>query len=167
MDLTPFSRWFVFLHVLAAFAFVAGHGVSMFAVFQVRKERDRQKLAALLDLSGWSLALAGIGILGLLISGIVAGLVLGSWSRWWIWISLALLIAIALLMTPVGGSYLRDLRIAIGQRPRNAKPGDPDPVPVSDEALAALQNSRRPELLLLLGAGGFVVILWLMMFRPF
>ena len=164
MDL---SRLLVFLHVLGAFMFVAGHGVSMFTVFQVRKEQDRTKLAALLDLSGWSLAVAGIGLLVLLVSGIVAGIMLGSWGRWWIWISLALLLVVGLAMTPIGGAYLRGLRVAIGQRPRNAKEGDPDPVPVSDGELAALQASRRPELLLLIGAGGFVVIVWLMMFRPF
>jgi hypothetical protein len=161
------SRLLVFLHVLGAFMFVAGHGVSMFTVFQVRKERDRARLGALLDLSGWSLAVAGIGLLVLLISGIAAGIMLGSFGRWWIWISLALLIAIGIAMTPIGGEYLRGLRVAIGQRPRNAKEGDPDPVPVSDEQLAALQASRRPELLLWIGAGGFVVIVYLMMFRPF
>jgi amino acid transporter len=164
MDLT---RWIVFLHVLGAFMFVAGHGVSMFAVFQVRKEKDRGKLAALLDLSGWSLAAAGIGLLILLVSGIAAGLMLNSWGRWWIWIALALFVVIALVMTPVGGAYLRGLRVAIGQRPRNAKPGDPDPVPASDGELAASQASNRPEILLVVGAGGFAVILWLMMFRPF
>jgi uncharacterized membrane protein len=166
MDLTPYIGWIVFLHVLGAFMFVAGHGVSMFTVFQVRKEQDRAKLAALLDLSGWSLAVAGIGLLILLVSGIVAGIVLQSFGRWWIWISLALFVVIGILMTPIGGSYLRALRLAIGQRPRNAKPGDPDPVPVSDGELAALQASNRPEQLLAIGAGGFVVILYLMMFRP-
>ncbi len=167
MDLTPYVGWIVFLHVLGAFMFVAGHGVSMYVVFQARRERDRAKLAALLDLSGWSLALAGIGLLVLLISGIVAGIVLNSYGRAWIWVSLVLFIVIGGLMTPVGGSYLRALRAGIGQRPGNAKPGDPDPVVVSDEELAALQASRKPEVLLLLGAGGFVVILWLMMFKPF
>ena len=162
-----FTPWIVFLHVLGAFMFVAGHGVSMFAVFAVRKERDRSRLGALLDLSGWSLAVAGIGLLILLISGIAAGVMLGSFGRWWIWISLALFILIGILMTPVGGTYLRGLRAAIGQRPRNAKPGDPDPVALSDGELAALQASNRPEVLLALGAGGFVVILYLMMFRPF
>jgi amino acid transporter len=82
VDLTPYVRWIVFLHVLGAFMFVAGHGVSMFAVFAVRKERDRAKLATLLDLSGWSLAVAGIGLLVLFVSGIVAGIVLQSFGRW-------------------------------------------------------------------------------------
>jgi MFS family permease len=167
MDLTPYSRAIVFLHVLGAFMFVAGHGVSMFVAFNVRRERDRGKLAALLDLSGWSLGVAGIGLLVLLVSGILAGIVLGSFGRLWIWVALVLLVVIGGLMTPVGGAYLGGLRGAIGQRTRNLKPGDPDPVPASDEALAALQASRRPETLLALGAGGFVVILWLMMFRPF
>jgi uncharacterized membrane protein len=167
MDLTPYIGWIVFLHVLGTFMFVAGHGVSLFVVFQVRREHDRAKLAALLDLSGWSLGVAGIGLLVLFISGIVAGIVLSSFGTAWIWISLVLLVVISALMTPVGGSYLRGLREAIGQRPRNAKPGDPDPVPASDEQLAALQVSNKPELLLWLGAGGFVVILWLMMFKPF
>lgn len=167
MDLTPYVGWIVFLHVLGAFMFVAGHGVSMFAIFQVRRERDRGRLAALLDLSGMSLGVASLGMLILLISGILAGVVLGSFGKWWIWVSLGLILAIGFAMTPIGGSYLRGLRLAIGQAPRNAKPGDPAPVPVGDDELAALQATRRPEILLLLGAGGFVVILWLMMFRPF
>lgn len=167
MDLTPYVGWIVFLHVLGAFMFVAGHGVSMFVVFQVRRETDRAKLTALLDLSGWSLGVAGIGLLILFVSGIVAGIVLNSWGQTWLWVALALFIVIAILMTPVGGTYLRNLRLAVGQPPRGAKPDDPPPVPATDAQLAALQASRKPEVLLVLGAGGFMVILWLMMFRPF
>jgi hypothetical protein len=59
------------------------------------------------------------------------------------------------------------MRAALGQPGRGAKPGDPPPVPASDQELAALQASSQPEVLLALGAGGFVVILFLMMFRPF
>jgi len=167
MDLTPYIGWIIFLHVLGAFMFVAGHGVSMFVVYQVRHESDRTRLAALLDLSGRSLSAAFIGLLLLFVSGIVAGIVLGSWGRTWLWVALVLFIVIALVMTPVGSNYLWNIRAALGQRPRNAKPNDPDPVPATDAELAALRANRRPELLLLLGAGGFVVILWLMMFKPF
>ena len=167
MDLTPYIGWIIFLHVAGAFAFVAGHGVSMFVAFQLRKERDRARLGALLDLSGWSLNVAGIGLLVLFLSGILAGIVLGSFGKWWIWIALALFIVIAGLMTPVGGKYFTGLRVALGQRTRGLKPADPDPVPASDGELETLLVSRSPETLLLLGGGGFLVILWLMMFRPF
>jgi hypothetical protein len=167
VDLTPYVPWIVFLHVAGAFMFVAGHGVSMFVAFQIRRERDRARLAALLDLSGTSLGVAGIGLLVLFLSGIVAGIVLGSFGQWWIWISLALLIVIAGLMTPVGSIHFGRIRAAIGQRTRNLKPADPDPVPASDADLAALLVSRAPETLLIVGAGGFLVILWLMRFRPF
>ena len=167
MDLTPYVPWIVFLHVLGAFMFVAGHGVSMLVVFNVRKERDRGRLAALLDLSGWSLLVAGYGLLILLVSGIVAGIVLGSFGRLWIWVALVLMVVIIGLMTPVGSGYMTPLRAALGQRTRKLKKDDPDPVPASDAELAALQDSSRPETLLAFGAGGFVVIVWLMMFRPF
>ncbi len=167
MDLTPYIPWIVFLHVAGAFVFVAGHGVSMFVAFQLRKERDRARLGALLDLSGWSLGVAGIGLLVLFMSGILAGIILGSFGSWWIWVSLVLLVVIAGLMTPVGGSYFTRIRVALGQRTRGLKAADPDPVPLGDAELAGLLVSRAPEALLLLGAGGFLVILYLMMFRPF
>ena len=167
MDLSPYIGWIVFLHVLGAFMFVAGHGVSMFAVFQARKERDRGRLGGLLDLSAWSVGVATIGMLIVLISGIVAGLVLDSWSHTWIWVALGLFLAIGFAMTPIGGGYMRGLRGALGQPNPRAKAGDPAPVAASDAELLALQDSRRPELLLAIGGGGFVLILYLMMFRPF
>ena len=167
MDLTPYSTWIIFLHVAGVFAFVAGHGVSMFVAFRLRQERDRTRLAALLDLSAGSLAVAGIGLLVLFVSGILTGIVLGSFGKWWIWISLALLVVIAGAMTPLGTIQYSQVRAAIGQRTRNLKPADPDPVPVSDAELATLLASRRPQVLLYVGGGGFLVILWLMMFRPF
>lgn len=167
MDLTPYIPWIRFLHVAGVFAFVAGHGVSMFVAFQLRKERDRARLGALVDLSGWSLGVAGIGLLVLFLSGILAGIVLGSFGKWWIWISFAFLVVVAGAMTPVGGKYFMGIRVALGQRTRGLKPADPDPVPASDTELEALLVSRSPETLLLLGGGGFLVILWLMMFRPF
>ena len=167
MDLTPYIGWIVFLHVLGAFMFAAGHGVSMFVAFQVRRESDRARLGSLLDLSGASLAVAGIGLLVLLIAGIVAGIVLNSWSRAWIWVSLVLFIVIGGAMTPLGIGYLNPIRNALGQRTREIKKDAPDPVPASDAELAARRASNRPELLLAVGGGGFVVILLLMVLKPF
>ena len=167
MDLTPYIGLIVFAHVLGAFLCAAGHGVSLFVAFQVRRERDRARIGALLDASSAALAAAYVGLLILVIAGIVAGIVLQSFGRWWIWISLAALIGIAIAMTPLGIGYFNGIRVAIGQRTRDTKDSDPDPVPVSDGELAAILSSRRPEQLLAIGGGGFVVILYLMMFKPF
>ena len=167
MDLTPFMPWIVFIHVAAAFVFVAGHGVSMYAAFAVRRERDRARIASLLDLSGAAIGAATLGLIVVLIAGILAGIVGGSFGRAWIWVSLVLLIGIGSAMTPIGVGWFNKLRAALGQRTRNLKPGDPDPMPASDGELAALQASKVPEQLLAIGGGGFLVILYLMMFKPF
>jgi hypothetical protein len=167
MDLTPYLGWITFLHVVGAFLFVAGHGVSIAVAFRMRQERDAARLLALLDLSGWSLAIAGIGMLALLIAGIVSGIVGGFFGAAWIWISLVLFIAIGLVMTPMGSSYFSSVRAALGQRTRALKPADPDPVPLPMDQVVALMDTKRPELLAAIGGGGFLVILYLMMFKPF
>jgi hypothetical protein len=167
MDLTPYMPWIVFIHVAAAFVFAAGHGVTMYVAFALRRERDRARMTSLLDLSGWALGSAGVAVLVVLIAGILAGIVAGSWSRAWIWLSLVLFILIGVAMTPIGGAWFNKLRVALGQRTRAFKATDPDPVPVSDGELAALQASNVPGILLAIGGGGFLVILYLMMFKPF
>ena len=167
MDLTPYYAWIVFIHVAAAFIFAAGHGVTMYVAFAVRREQDRARMATLLDLSGWALGTAGIAVLVVFIAGILAGIVAGSWNRAWIWVSLVLFIAIGVAMTPIGSAWFNKLRAALGQRTRRLKDTDPDPVPASDGELAAIRASKVPEQLLAIGGGGFLVILYLMMFKPF
>lgn len=167
MDLTPYQPWIVFIHVAAAFIFAAGHGVTMYVAFALRRETDRTRMATLLDISAWALGSAGIAVLVVFLDGILAGIVGNHWGSGWLWVSLVLFIVIGVAMTPIGGAWFNKLRVALGQRTRSLKPGDPDPVPVSDGELAALQVSRVPEALLAIGGGGFLVILYLMMFKPF
>jgi hypothetical protein len=167
VDLTPYLGWIRFLHVAGAFLFVAGHGVSMFVALRVRQERDPARMLGLLDLSGWSLNVTLVGLLVILISGIVSGIVGGWFGRLWLWAAIVLFVVIGGVMTPLAGSYMSRLREALGQRTRNQKPGEPDPVPMPMDAIVVLAQSRQPELTLLVGGGGFLVILWLMMFKPF
>jgi hypothetical protein len=167
VDLTPYLGWIVFLHVAGAFLFVAGHGVSIAVIYRIRAERDPARILAYLDLSAWSLGLASIGLLLILVFGILAGIVLGSWGQAWIWISLVLFLVIGGLMTPFGGIPLSKIRYALGQRTRGMKPDEPDPPALPMEQVAPMLAALRPEILALIGGGGFFVILYLMMFRPF
>jgi uncharacterized membrane protein len=165
-SLTDPTSWIVFIHVASAFVFAAGHGVLVAVAFRLRRETDIGRITALLDISSYSLVTAGIALLVLLVSGIWAGINLGSFDAGWIWLSLVIFVVIGILMTPLGGSYLRSIRQAVGQR-AGLKKDAPDPVPVAAEELAAMLVSRKPEALLVVGGGGFFVILWLMMFKPF
>jgi len=167
MDLTPYLGWIVFLHVVGVFLFVAGHGVSIAVAFRIRQERDAARLKAYLDLSAWSLNAAGIGLLVLLVAGIVAGIVANDFGRLWLWTSIVLFVVIGALMTPLGGIPLSKIRVALGQRTRGLKATDPDPVALPMDQVAPMLDALRPEVLAIIGGGGFLVILYLMMFKPF
>jgi len=167
MDLTPYLDWIVFLHLVGLFLFVAGHGVSIAVVFRMRPERDPARLRAYLDLSAWSLTLASVGLVILLVSGIVAGLVAGDFGRLWLWVSIVLFVVVGGLMTPLATMPLSRVRSALGQRTRGLKPTDPDPVPLPMADVAPMLDALRPGLLAAIGGGGFLVILYLMMFKPF
>ena len=164
MDWYP---WIVFVHVAAAFLFVMGHGASMWASDQIRHERDIARVRVLLEMSGRSLGLVYAALLTLLIAGIAAGIMGGHFGRGWIWASIGVLVAIAVLMYALATTYYRGVREAVGIRAPQTPKDAPDPVPVSADELAAIVNSRRPDLIGLVGLVGLLILLWLMMFKPF
>ena len=167
MDLTPYYGWLVLLHIVGAFVFVMGHGVSMWVSFQVRSERDPTRIRTLLELSSRSLGMVYGGLLLLLLGGIVAGIV-GNWfGRGWIWASLATLVLITVLMYAIATRYYAAVRQAVGLPTYNAPKNAPPPAPASAEELDRLLDSRRPDLIALVGGIGLLVILWLMVMKPF
>src|SRR5947208_3676146 len=164
MDFYP---WLVFLHIAGGFTFVLGHGASAIAAMRLRTEREPERVRALLDLSSGSLTLSYIGLLLLLAAGIAAGFGGGWWGRLWIWSSLGLLVVITVAMYPLGSQYYAKVRHAVGLRTYQDKKSDPDPVPASAADLDTLLTSSRPTLLAAIGGGGLLVVLWLMVLKPF
>ena len=159
--------WVVFIHVAAAFLFVMGHGASMWASDQIRRERDPVRIRTLLELSSRSLGLVYGALLTLLIAGIVAGIMGGHFSRGWIWAAIVVLVAIAVLMYVLASRYYGQVREAVGLRGYQTPKDAPDPTPVSAEELAVLVDTRRADYIGLIGIFGLLILLWLMMFKPF
>jgi uncharacterized membrane protein len=153
-------QWFVFAHIAGALGFMLAHGVSVAVLLRLRRERDRHRIAILLDLSSSSMIALYASILLLLLGGIAAGFSGNWWGAGWIWLSLGLFVAIAVSMYPLGSGYFRRIRGAVGMRPSGA------PM-VSDEELDELLRSGRATAVAAVGFGGVVVILWLMIFKPF
>jgi hypothetical protein len=158
--------WIVFLHVATVLLFVLGHGVSAAVSLRTRTERDPVRIGALLDLSRWSLNVAGIGLLGIIVTGLAAGWA-GDWfGRAWFWVSIVVLVVVGGLMTPLGRGYLDDVRLAVGVPTGNRKK-DAEPRVVDVDRLPAILADSRPITTSILGSVGLLVLLWLMYFKPF
>jgi hypothetical protein len=156
----------VLLHVLGAFAFVLAHGVSMLASFRLRGERDQARQAQLLELSGIGIGLMYIGLGVLLLAGIVAGFMGDHWGRLWIWAALGTLVVVIAVMYTVATPFYGRMRAAAGvpgteQMAAKLKP------PATPADLDALATSNRPMVLAAVGGIGLVVIIWLMLAKPF
>jgi len=159
--------WIVLLHIVGAFVFVASHGVAIWMAVQIRRERDRNRVAALLDLSASSLTGLYVGLLLLLIGGIWAGIA-GDWFRFgWTWLALAILVAITVLMYVVATPFFKELRTALGQRTMGMPKDAPDPTALSDGEIASIAARTPVNVLAAIGFGGLLVILWLMVVKPF
>ncbi len=158
-------QWLVFLHILGVLGFMMGHGTSVVMSFAIGKERDRQRIAAMLDLSGSSMTLMFISFLVLLLVGIITGFMGHWWKFGWIWTALALLIVISVLMGTRGSNYYNALRKAVGTASREGPAGEPAS-PEEIEKVLASAPGRAMEMAVM-GFGGIAIIAWLMMFKPF
>ena len=167
MDLVPYLPWIVFLHIAAAFGFVLSHGVSAFVAFRVRAERDPARIAALLDLSASSLGLMYASLLLVLVFGVLGAIVGGYFGRGWPWAAIVTLVVVAGAMYPLATNYYRKVRVGLGQRVYGDKSTDPVPAPLPASDLGALLDNRRPEAIAAVGVIGLVIILWLMVLKPF
>jgi hypothetical protein len=156
----------VFVHVAAAFIFFMAHGAAMAMAFRLRRERQPERVRAIMELSASMTPLMGIAWLVLLLAGIAAGFMGRWWSQGWIGVSLLLMIVLSAWMSYTVRQRYTPIRDALGINERAPKPAQPLPEP-SEETLAALIEAANPWVLLLPGLGLTAVILWLMLFKPF
>ena len=159
--------WVVFGHILAVILAFAGHGVSAFAMFRVRRESDRARIAAVLDLSSSSLIVASIGMLVAIVLGIVAAVMGGHFAKFWPWAAIIILVVVIGSMTPLAGMPMNNLRKVLGLSVQGDKKGIPPRIPGTDDELAAALAGIRPELPAAIGVAGIVVLSWLMRAKPF
>jgi len=159
--------WVVVGHVIGVILAFAAHGVSAFAMFRVRTERDPARLAAVLDLSSSSLAASGIGLLVAIVLGIAAAIMGGHFAKFWPWAAIIILVVVIGSMTPLAGIPMNRVRKALGMAVQGDKPTDPPRQPAPPDELAAALAAIRPEIPAAIGVVGIVVLSWLMRAKPF
>jgi uncharacterized membrane protein len=158
---TPLDyQWWVFLHIVGVFGFLLGHGVSVAVTFRLRRERDPARIGALLELSGSSLTMFFFGLLVLLVAGVVAGFIGEWWGQGWIWTALGVLVGISVAMSVLARPYYKRVRLVTEALVSGSEA-------VTQEQFVSILRSPLPLVIAAIGFAGLLVILWLMMFKPF
>jgi hypothetical protein len=153
-------QWWLLLHLAGVLVFVGAHGVSMFVMYRIRGERDRQRIAELITFSGTTTRPMYIGLAILTVGGVGLGFTLHVFARWWLWIAIGILLITIGLMSGLAKPYFRRITAACEIRPSG--------VPrVSDEELEQLLRSGEATVISLIGIVGLLSILYLMIFQPF
>jgi hypothetical protein len=153
-------QWWLLLHLAGVLVFVGAHGVSMFVMYRIRGERDRQRIAELITFSGTTTRPMYIGLAILTVGGVGLGITLHVFSQWWLWIAIGILLITIGLMSGLAKPYFRRITAACEIRPSG--------VPrVSDEELEQLLRSGEATVISLIGIVGLLSILYLMIFQPF
>jgi hypothetical protein len=170
VDLTPWMPWFRLIHVLAALGFVLTHGASGMLALKLRGERDRARIEFVAQTSSSFLVWGWVALAVVLIGGLIQGIVGGFWTDGglWLWASLVVFIVVGGLMTPLGASYMDEVRHAVGlptYSDKRKKRTPPDPLP--DDELARVLASPKPIWTATIGIGGIAILVWLMIMKPF
>jgi hypothetical protein len=156
----PAYTWWKFLHVAGVIAFVMFHGVSMMVALQLRKERDRGRIATMTQLSGSSLRGMYVALLWLIVFGVIAGIQGEWWNDGWFWISIGLLVVAIAEMSAVARPYYERVKEAIEVRPSGVPRR-------SDEELDEILRSPIGLWNAVFGIAVLAAIAWLMIFKPF
>ena len=151
--------WIVYGHILGALAFMLAHGASAAVVFRLRSERDPAAVRLLLGLSKMTLPLAYVSLLLLIVAGVWAGIDMGAFNngQMWLWTAIGVLIVIFVTMFALVSPTFYRTRDLLGD----------GSTPVDQAALDARLSSSRPMAGVIIGLIGIVIILWLMVLKPF
>ena len=159
--------WIKFIHVVAGFTFIMAHGAAITFSFRVKHEKELERVSAMFALSESMWPVYMLSWLVLMIAGIANGFMGKWWSHGWIWVSLVLMIVITVWMFQLGYKTYHPLRKAYGLPYRDTKGDKPAEPPLAEEERVAIIAATKPMQMLVVGYGGFILILWLMIFKPF
>ena len=165
--LTILVRWLIFLHVLSALTFYMAHGTSVAMAFKVRKETDFARIRAMLDLSNSTMITMGMAFLVMGLTGLILPFMIHIWNRGYIWVSIVLMLFVAIYMAVFIVTHYMELRRLVGLPYRKGSKELPAEPPSSPEEVAARLKKTSVTGLVVVGYVIPAFVLWLMIFKPF
>ena len=158
--LGPMRSFWILVHLVGMAGLLATHGVSMYAMFQVRAvDSDRDRIFDLCQLSKRTVAPMYLSTGLLLLGGVAAGLVGRMFGQSWLWISILVLLATMAMMSSVATPYMKKLR-------DGCTVWHDGTYTLSDEDLRAVLEGPVSTITAAAGTLGLLVILYLMVYKP-
>lgn len=159
--------WLVFLHVLSAFTFFLAHGASVAMAFKIRSETEFARIRALLDLSSSTFMAMILSFAAMGLTGLILPFMLKIWNKGWIWASIILMIVVVIQMGVMNDKRYKTLRKLVGLPYMQGSKDFPAEEPASQEEVEANLKKLKVGELMIVGYVIPVIVLWLMVFKPF
>jgi hypothetical protein len=148
--------WWMFVHVVGVLGFLAAHGATAAVALRLRTERDLARVRALLDLSRATRPWMYVSLLVLIAGGIVTGFLGHWWSQGWIWAGMGVLVVMLVAAFPLAVPYYVRVRRAVTEGSD-----------VTPQVLDELLSSPRPLVIAGVETALLLVVVWLMVLKPF
>jgi len=160
--------WIVFLHVLSALTFFLAHGTSVAMAFRLRYEKELERIRAMLDLSASTIQVMFISFLLLGLTGLALPFMLKLWNKGWIWTSIVLMLLVVVQMGLMSEKRYKHLRKLVGlPYIRGSKELPAEEPADAEEVQEFIQKKLKVVELIMVGYVIPVIVLWLMIFKPF
>lgn len=156
-------NWAVFLHVSIVFIFLVQHAAEIFVSFKLRQQDQPEGIFATYSfLPNNNARNLRVTYSLIIVTGAFAGYIGHWWKQGWIWTALGVMILIWILMKQLAGTYLNSVDAITDQALKNK-----DDESAIEKFRIELRARREPEIMTVTSVAGLLIILWLMMFKPF
>jgi hypothetical protein len=162
-----FLPWLIFLHTLSALTFFLAHGASVAMAFKIRSETDLVRIRAMLDLSASTFMVMLISFLALGLTGLIMPFILKIWNQGWIWASIVLMVIVVVQMGLMNEKRYKVLRRLVGLPYMQGNKEFPAEPPARQPEVEAYIKKLKVADLVVVGYMIPMVVLWLMVFKPF
>jgi hypothetical protein len=155
--------WVVFLHVTVIFVFLIQHAAEIFVTYKLREQKGPEGIDATYSfLPNNNSRNLRITYSLIILTGAIAGFMSTWWKQGWMWTALGIMLMIWIVMSRIGARYLNAVDAITDHAIKNK-----DEPSILEKFRSDLKARREPEIMTITSVIGGLIILWLMMFKPF
>lgn len=160
-------RWMVYAHIAGVLGFFMMQGGVLSVLLRLKHERDAERIASLLSLQGLASRWSIPPLVIISLSGIILGYLGRWWTDAWIWVSMALLALMGISGFGISMAASRRIRASLRVEVGNPSVTTSFLQDLKPEQIEPLSSTWPAYSMAVINGGGLMLLLWLMIFKPF